>query len=421
MPASSSFRLRQLAHHVAHLDGVAAAPLEAEHDGQVGPTPQQYEQLRDEGLTIVDNAVDPELLPRLRDAARELVALARRREEKGGFAMRHSEDAGPWGIRGIYDPAWGAASKVFTEYMMSQPVLDYAKAFLGAEPDELMLPDTDFVIFCNPPEGYTQGWHRDVRTYGDGGDWSDDAQRARWAELTGPNLFPSGQNDYTSNNGGLQLRWQLALIDTPDSGLGFVSGSHNRYRTLLEDAALGGRARGRDGIDVGENPFVHDGIAEIAPHEGSQGSTVVALKAGQTAYWNGNGMHRGFTKPGVERLSLSCAYVKWNGVKVLGGDAGRVELGGRPVDSLDKSQKINLMDPRLVWKLNPEVRESLPTEWMRTAWDRWILTQPTTYEELLEEGTWETREVTGHGRDNSSKLQTQGVPAGAEVDATSEQ
>ena len=41
-----------------------------------------------------------------------------------------------------------------------------------------MLPDTDFVIFCNPAEGYTQGWHRDVRVYGDGGDWSEEAQRA---------------------------------------------------------------------------------------------------------------------------------------------------------------------------------------------------------------------------------------------------
>lgn len=370
-----------------------------------GPTAQQVAELREQGITIVDNAVSPELLVRLRDAARELVASARAHEEKGGFVMRFSPEAGPWGMRGIYDPAWGEAAKVFTEYMQSQPVLDYAKAFLGAEPEELMLPDTDFLIFCNPPEGFTQAWHRDVRIYGEGGDWSEAAQRARWDELTGPNLFPSGQNDYTGNNGGLQLRWQLALIDTPDFGLGFVPGSHKRFRTELEDVALGGkaaRARQPGGYNGVDTLLEHDGIADLPPHEGSGGSRVISLKAGQTAFWNGNGMHRGFTKPGVERLTLSCAYVKWNGVQVRGNDPGRTERGGLKVATLDQSKKINLIDPRVVWKLDPAVRESLPTEWMKTAWDRWVLTQPATYEELVKEGSWATRTRTGNGRDSST-------------------
>ena len=185
-----------------------------------------------------------------------------------------------------------------------------------------------------------------------------------------------------------------------------VPGSHNRFRTPLEDSALGARAS-KLGINI-DPEIEHDGLAPIPPHEGSGGSTVVALKAGQAAYWNGNGMHRGFTKPGVERLTLSCAYVKWNGVQVLGGDAGRVELGGRSVATLDTTKKINLMDQRLVWKLNPEVRESLPTEWMKVAWDRWASTQKTTYEELVEEGTWKVREKTGEGRDNSASMQVLG-------------
>ena len=33
-------------------------------------------------------------------------------------------------------------------------------------------------------------------------------------------------------------------------------------------------------------------------------------RAGIYVDWNGDGMHRGFTKPGVERLTLSCAYVE---------------------------------------------------------------------------------------------------------------
>ena len=109
--------------------------------------------------------------------------------------------------------------------------------------------------------------------------------------------------------------------------------------------------------------------------------------------------------------------LNWPNPEEKGGDSGRVELGGRPVASLDKSKKINLMDPRLVWKLNPAVRESLPTEWMKVAWDRWLMTQPTRYEELLDEGTWQVREVTGHGRDNSSKLQMQGVTLGVAANA----
>ena len=41
-----------------------------------------------------------------------------------------------------------------------------------------MLPDTDFVIFCNPPGGHSQGWHRDTRVYGAGGDWSGASRRS---------------------------------------------------------------------------------------------------------------------------------------------------------------------------------------------------------------------------------------------------
>ena len=191
MPRSSTRRLASIAAHVAATPtAAAAAALPADR-----PRSSTFVELQERGITLVDDAVSSDLLPRLRDAARELVALSRDFQEKGGYAMRHSPDAGPWGVRGTYDPAWGAAARVFTEYMSSKEVVDYACGFLDCSEDDLMLPDTDFVIFCNPPEGYTQGWHRDVRTYGDGGDWSEDAQRARWSELVDDGNFPSGQND----------------------------------------------------------------------------------------------------------------------------------------------------------------------------------------------------------------------------------
>ena len=158
-------RLRAVAAHVMAPASAAVqqfAPSSGA-DAPLGPSEQTFAELRDNGITVVENAVNEQLLPKLRDAAKELVARARAREERGGFVMRSSPEAGPWGHRGIYDPAHGAAAAVFAEYMASPEVLAYAKAFLGCEEDQLMLPDTDFVIFCNPPEGYTQGWHRCAR------------------------------------------------------------------------------------------------------------------------------------------------------------------------------------------------------------------------------------------------------------------
>jgi hypothetical protein len=199
-----------------------------------------------------------------------------------------------------YDPAWGELSRVFREYMASEAVQGHARRFLSCGPQDLLLPDTDFLIFCNPPEGYAQRWHRDIRWYGHGGDFSEAAQRQRWAEIQAgpggalfsqalplplPNLHAvllregrrrrrmekrpwlcgcvgrgagawarggprvSGHNDYMVENGGAQLRWQLALVDMPDCGVDYVPGSHRRFRTGLEEAALmsGEQQRGGGG------------------------------------------------------------------------------------------------------------------------------------------------------------------------------
>ena len=34
-----------------------------------------------------------------------------------------------------------------------------------------------------------------------------------------------------------------------------------------------------------------------------------------------------------------------------------------------------MADARSAWQLDPAVREALPHEWMKTAWDRWAQTQ----------------------------------------------
>ena len=330
--------------------------------GPAGPTPvgqatvvqeaaeRGRAELEGQGFTIQDGAVDHDVLLRLRTAARTMVAAAARRDERG-FAMRGGEGAGAWGLRGIYDPAWGEISQVFRDYMSSEAVQNHAREFLGCGRNDLLLPDTDFLIFCDPPEGYSQRWHRDIRWYGAGGDFSEAGQRARWEEIqAGPGgawargaPHVSGHNDYMVENGGAQLRWQLALVDMPDCGVDYVPGSHRRFRTSTEEAALlRGEQISKPALTdtVAATPqaaaaaaagVAHDGFSPIPAHAGSPGSSIIGLKAGQAVFWNGDGIHRGFTRPGVERLTLSCALVRWNGVQARGQDPGRIEMNGRPL------------------------------------------------------------------------------------------
>ena len=69
-------------------------------------------------------------------------------------------------------------------------------------------------------------------------------------------------------------------------------------------------------------------------------------------------LHRGRTPAAAgERLTLSCSWSRWNGIHVP------------PPDYRDRT---------MTWKLDPAVRDALPTQWMQTAWDRWKLTQNTT-------------------------------------------
>ena len=116
MVAHSTRRLASVAKHItAAAPSVTAAPDASA--GSIGPTPAHFEALREDGVTLVDRAVPAGMLARLREAAEHLVGESRRNRERGGYAMRHGDGAGPWGIRGTYDPAWGPAAAVFAEYM----------------------------------------------------------------------------------------------------------------------------------------------------------------------------------------------------------------------------------------------------------------------------------------------------------------
>ena len=55
----------------------------------------------------------------------------------------------------------------FAEYMASEPVLALVREFLECEPEDLLLPDADCILFVNVPgRDRTQAWHRDMRWAG---------------------------------------------------------------------------------------------------------------------------------------------------------------------------------------------------------------------------------------------------------------
>lgn len=166
----------------------------------------------------------------------------------------------------------------------------------------------------------------------------------------------SGHNTYLSNCGGAYLRWELALEDQT-TGLEIVPGSHRRFRTDFErDCIVPVHRRAKAGLPADRLP----GASPLAMSNGEGGKSLmpgaifVHLKPGQAVIWNGDMLHRGRTVNGVERLTLSCSWSRWNGCLVP------------PPAVIDRTVR---------WKLRPEIRDALPTPWMRRAWDRWLLTQ----------------------------------------------
>ena len=156
-----------------------------------------------------------------------------------GFVSRDFAGDSPWSIRGLFAPGWGAPC--FAEYMASAPVLRLVRDILGCGAEELMLPDADCILFMDvPSRDRIQAWHRDMRWAGEGGDYSEGAQKARWTEiqnaaggwlspdgeLTGRGS-PCGHNGYFEDSGGGYLRWQLALVDTIGTGVEVVRSSCN--------------------------------------------------------------------------------------------------------------------------------------------------------------------------------------------------
>lgn len=127
-----------------------------------------------------------------------------------------------------------------------------------------------------------------------------------------------------------------------------IPDTHVRFRTDFEHDVLLPQAAKDDGI-----PFVPswDG-SSILPNV-----TAIRLRAGELMIRDGKNIHRGHAQKTGERLTLAGG---WSGPgpgtsSVLNGEEGKSQV----------------TDVRNFWQLDPAVRESLPTEWIKKYYDKW--------------------------------------------------
>ncbi len=215
------------------------------------------EQYRTQGYFIADDAVDPAMLEPLLEATRRVKAKTRTREVD--IYTHRTPEGEPWAIRGLFAPEFN--EPVFSEYLMSRPVMQYVEPLIGAD-----LRLGGVLIFTSPDQvDWSGGWHRDF-----GGNERDGSYEVEMEILNRPIV---------------SLKWHLALVD--DSCLQLVPGSHRRYRT-----------------DEERDRLLKNRHADISTQE------VMHLKAGQTIFWSGNAVHRGIYNTKPERLTLAGSWNK---------------------------------------------------------------------------------------------------------------
>jgi ectoine hydroxylase-related dioxygenase (phytanoyl-CoA dioxygenase family) len=318
----------------------------------LGATPERLAHLKEHGFVIITDFVDNPMIPVLREAGRRVTEACS--PEHGyskvdcskGYVHRAREDE-PWAIRGIIHPAFEEPG--FAEFHGSPDFLSFVRSWCGGlEPEDLVL--SGMLLWCNPRRHENgPSWHRDTTWWGTGkpyfaqkddrGDgpeaYSEKVEKLRWEEIREKNV-----KAITERNG---VSMFLALAD--DECHELVPGSHDRWRTPFEHDVLLPQAMKDQGI-----PYTPswDGVAPL-PNQ-----VAIRLKAGEALIRNGTTIHTGHTVPDRERNTLSIGWSKWSG-----------PFTGEP----------SVADVRHAWQLDPAVREALPHDWMKTAWDRWAETQ----------------------------------------------
>jgi hypothetical protein len=307
--------------------------------------------LHERSFVIIDDFVGSPWIETLRDAGRRVTeAFAPENvydvlDGSKGYVHRTGNEE-PWAIRGLVHPAWKEPS--FAEFHGSDEFLSFVSDWCGGvNPEDLTYGG--LLLWCNPRQKENAlSWHRDVTWWGKGESYraqetnadgpeaySEEVERERWAEITERN-----RKQVYERNGASMF---LALVD--DECHEVVPGSHNRWRTPFEHDVLLPQKMKDEGVPYtpswdGEGPL--------------PGQTAVRLKAGQALIRVGSNIHTGHTVPERERNTLAIGWSKWGGPS-------------------DKEPEV--ADSRHAWQLDPAVREAMPHEWMKVAWDRWAATQ----------------------------------------------
>ena len=218
---------------------------------------------REEGHFIVDDAADPDMLVEMRQAMRRVADKLR-----SGVVVEYDdrveingEGSEPHIVTCLMAPEFG--EKVFSEYLVSEPVQKYARLIVGDRQRLGWIGGFASVEIA----GYHCGWHRDTsgKDRGLGGEEEMEVLRTHRKNM---------------------LKFHMAL--EPDPCLWIVPGSHLRLRTEAELELL---AAG--------------GTGELA------GAVHIDLRPGQTVFWNSNTLHRGLAPEGMtERWSLTGSLVR---------------------------------------------------------------------------------------------------------------
>lgn len=318
-----------------------------------GATPERLAHLKEHGFVIVTDFVDNPWIAILREAGRRVTEASApsngydKIDCSKGYVHRAGEDE-PWAIRGLIHPAFGEPS--FADFHGSDDFLSFVDAWCvdGLKPEDTVLGG--LLLWCNPRQKENAlGWHRDVTWWGTGkpylaqkevrGDgpeaYSEEVEKLRWEEIREKNV-----KTIEERNG---VSMFLALVD--DECHELIPRTHDRWRTPYEHDVLLPQKMKDQGVPHtpswnGEDPL--------------PGQVAIRLKAGEALIRNGATIHTGHTVPDRERNTLSIGWSRWSG---------------------PPTEESALTDARHAWQLDPAVRDALPHEWMKVAWDRWAETQ----------------------------------------------
>ena len=318
-----------------------------------GATPERLAHLKEHGFVIVTDFVDNPWIAILREAGRRVTEASApsngydKIDCSKGYVHRAGEDE-PWAIRGLIHPAFGEPS--FADFHGSDDFLSFVDAWCvdGLKPEDTVLGG--LLLWCNPRQKENAlGWHRDVTWWGTGkpylaqkevrGDgpeaYSEEVEKLRWEEIREKNV-----KTIEERNG---VSMFLALVD--DECHELIPRTHDRWRTPYEHDVLLPQKMKDQGVPHtpswnGEDPL--------------PGQVAIRLKAGEALIRNGATIHTGHTVPDRERNTLSIGWARWSG---------------------PPTEESALTDARHAWQPDPAVRDALPHEWMKVAWDRWAETQ----------------------------------------------